>query len=94
MLEGYFFYRALVTVFETSRVSRLAHHALGWGVPLLVVAVCLVTEAASSATVYTRPGACWLAPQAVPAIAAPAAIVLAVNIMVSNKCGARYSCFF
>ena len=59
MLEGYFFYRALVTVFETSRVSRLAHHALGWGVPLLVVAACLITEAASSATVYTRPGACW-----------------------------------
>ena len=31
-MEGYFFYRALVTVFETDRLSTLLHYLLQTGI--------------------------------------------------------------
>ena len=38
-LEGYFFYRALVTVFDTNRLSMLLHYLLGYLVPLVRISL-------------------------------------------------------
>ena len=36
-MEGYFFYRALITVFETDRLKTIHHYLIGYGCPVLVI---------------------------------------------------------
>ena len=36
-MEGYFFYRALITVFETDRLKTIHHYLIGYGGPVLVI---------------------------------------------------------
>ena len=77
-LEGYFFYRALVTVFDTNRLSTIIHYAIGYGLPVCIVLLTVSISEAGSGDLYLRKNnedllvACWLSTQAMPAIVVPA----------------------
>lgn len=90
-LEGYFFYRALVTVFDTSRLSTMLHYSLGYGVPLLIMVITLIVSEAGGDTLYLRRNgagdvvACWLEADAVlPAMVIPAGLVLLINTCITG----------
>lgn len=101
MLEGYFFYRALVTVFDTSRLRSLTACCVGYGAPLLL-SLSLAVTAAAGPELYLRRdqegevSACFLSSQAVWAIMVPAIMVglanlavTAIAIFIAHRAGAR-----
>ena len=101
MLEGYFFYRALVTVFDTSRLTGLMHYCLGYGAPLLIILIMGITTA-TGPDLYLRKddqgevSACFLSSSAVYAMLIPAVLVALINlaitataIYIAHKAGAR-----
>ena len=51
-MEGYFFYRALITVFETDRLKTIHHYLIGYGCPVLVI-IATVSVTLSGYEVYT-----------------------------------------
>ena len=103
MLEGYFFYRALVTVFDTHRLSSLMHCCVGYGGPLLLILILGITTAAGPELYLRRdqqgePSACFLSSQAVWAMVVPAVLVALTNlaitaiaIYIAHRAGGRRS---
>ena len=77
-LEGYFFYRALVTVFDTHRLSSILFYIVGYGVPLLQTIITLIVSQIGGDTLYLWRNvagdvvACWLDLEAMSAIVVPA----------------------
>ena len=88
MLEGYFFYRALVTVFDTSRLTTLMHYGLGYGAPLLIVLVMGIVVA-SGPDLYLRKNsqgevtACFLSSDGLYAMLVPAVVVAVTNLAIT-----------
>ena len=87
-MEGYFFYRALVTVFDTDRMSTVLHYIIGYGVPAIVILVaCSFTLAGYE--VYLRRdvdgnvAACFLSVDSMAAMATPAVLVAVINCAVT-----------
>ena len=88
VLEGYFFYRALVTVFDTDRMSTVLHFIIGYGVPAIII---LITTSLSLAgyEVYLRRdidgniAACFLSVDGMAAMATPAVLVAVINFAVT-----------
>ena len=106
-MEGYFFYRALVTVFETDRLSTLLHYLLGYGGPALVLAVTASVSAAGHELYLRRDRdcnlvACFLAADAMVAITSFAVATAVINggvttiaIYVAHRAsGRRYTKYF
>ena len=88
VLEGYFFYRALVTVFDTSRLTSLMHYCVGYGGPLLIILSLGITTAAGP-ELYLRKDeqgevtACFLSSEAVWAMLVPAVLVALTNLAIT-----------
>ena len=65
-MEGYFFYRALVTVFDTNHISTLLYYSIGYSVPLIITLLTVIVSEASGSSLYLRKDsagvvvACWL----------------------------------
>ena len=106
-MEGYFFYRALVTVFETDRLSTLLHYLLGYGGPALVLAVTASVSAAGHELYLRRDRdcnlvACFLAADAMVAMTSFAVATAVINggvtaiaIYVAHRAsGRRYTKYF
>ena len=90
VLEGYFFYRALVTVFDTSRLTTLMHYGLGYGCPLLVILVLGITVAAGPDLYLRRDRegevvACFLSSQGVYAMMVPGVMVALTNLAITAR---------
>ena len=88
MLEGYFFYRALVTVFDTSRLTTVMHYSLGYGGPLLVILIMGITVAAGPDLYLRRDGrgevtACFLSSDGVFAMMVPGVMVGVANLAIT-----------
>ena len=88
MLEGYFFYRALVTVFDTSRLTTLMHYGLGYGAPLLIILIMGITVAAGPELYLRRNSqdeltACFLSSEALYALLVPAVLVALINLAIT-----------
>ena len=88
VLEGYFFYRALVTVFDTSRLTSLMHCCLGYGGPLVIILSLAITTAAGPDLYLRRDEegeltACFLSSEAVWAMLVPAVLVALINLAIT-----------
>ena len=105
VMEGYFFYQALVTVFETNRMSTVVHYLVGYGVPVVII---IITTSITLAgyDVYLKKDnlgnttACFLSVDAIWAMIVPALLVAVVNcfvtiraIIIAHRATSRkYSC--
>ena len=78
MIEGYFFYRALVVVFNTRTLSSIVYYVIGYGLPALTVIALALVNVITGVEMYLRRNAqeevelCFLSVEAMPAIVAPA----------------------
>ena len=87
-MEGYFFYRALVTVFDTDRMSAILHYIIGYGVPAIII---LITGSFTLAgyEVYLKRDldgdvtACFLSVEGMAAMVTPAVLVAVINCAVT-----------
>jgi len=87
-LEAYFFYRALVTVFDTNRLSAVLHYTVGYAAPFVIVMTTLTVGIASADEAYIKVqdgeiAACFLHSTYVLALVVPASLVLLLNLGVT-----------
>ena len=78
VIEGYFFYRALVVVFNTRTLSTIIYYVIGYGLPTLTVIVLVLLNVITGTEMYLRRNdeaeveICFLSVEAMPAIVVPA----------------------
>ena len=78
VIEGYFFYRALVVVFNTQSLSTIVYYVIGYGLPTLTVIVLVLLNVITGTEMYLRRNdeaeveICFLSVEAMPAIVVPA----------------------
>jgi len=102
MIEGYFFYTALVTVFEPERFRIFIFYLLGYGIPALIVCSTITAGELTEGFYYLRRdtagrvNSCWLQGDAVFSFLVPVGLVIVFNvgitciaITVAYKAGAR-----
>ena len=91
MIEGYFFYRALVVVFNTRTLSSIVYYVIGYGLPALTVIALALVNVITGVEMYLRRNAqeevelCFLSVDAMPAIVVPAGLVFLLNLAVTIK---------
>ena len=84
VVEGYFFYRALVVVFNRRKLTALVYYVIGYGVPTVIVIVLVLVNVLTGVEMYLRRNdqgtleSCFLSVEAMPAIAVPAGVSLMV----------------
>ena len=82
VVEGYFFYRALVVVFNRRKLTTLVYYVIGYGVPTVTVIVLVLVNVLAGVEMYLRRNdqgtleSCFLSVEAMPAIAVPAGVSL------------------
>ena len=78
VIEGYFFYRALVVVFNTRTLSTIVYYVIGYGLPTVIVIVLVLINVITGVEMYLRRNTeaeveiCFLSVEAMPAIVVPA----------------------
>ena len=90
VLEGFLLYKALVVVFDTGDNKKLPIYLFGYGVPLAIVMITLITaiivEKDQDYTDYHHPLVCKLGDSYIYyALDAPVVAVLICNIFVLSK---------